>query len=110
MEPISLAEIKNKSRKFETLIEGSLWISYTWNAWEADENLNNAWLKWECYEFSEGNSSDTLVDLFAKGEGPTGALRELRHTYFGEDGYAFYLNATHMRALLTELEKYYDLS
>ena len=45
-----------------------------------------------------------IAEVFMHGEGPLGALNECRHTWWGEQGYIFYPNATDIRAMLEWLE------
>jgi hypothetical protein len=42
--------------------------------------------------------------------GPSGGLREARHSYWGPDGngYVFYMNFEHVRAALSYLERFFD--
>lgn len=49
------------------------------------------------------------VDVFWSGEGTGGSLRELRHSWFGEDGYIFYLNLDHLIAAAQFLKQHFDV-
>lgn len=42
------------------------------------------------------------------GEGPSGNLRELRHTYWGKDGYIFYVNAELITSAFAALREWFD--
>jgi hypothetical protein len=42
------------------------------------------------------------------GYGFSGALRECRHTYWGQDGYLFYSNGKVISLAFKELSKYFD--
>jgi hypothetical protein len=42
------------------------------------------------------------------GSGPSGALRELRHTHWGEGGYVFYPNAKLIAAAFAALTRWFD--
>lgn len=43
------------------------------------------------------------------GYGYSGALRELRHSYWGEDGYIFYPQASVITSALTMLKEWFDV-
>lgn len=74
--------------------------------WDAEKLwLNFAVLTFRC---SASDGSDTELDVQFYGEGPSGALKECRHTYWGEEGYLFYPNGKAITAGLKELSKYYD--
>lgn len=58
------------------------------------------------------NVDGVKVDIVFHGSGPGGAkgvtLRELRHTYWGEDGYVFYPNGTLIAAAFAALGEWFD--
>lgn len=53
---------------------------------------------------------DDLYSVVAHGSGPSGSLREPRHTYFGEDGYVFYVNPAILTWGFKQLERWFDFS
>jgi hypothetical protein len=66
-------------------------------------------LNWDDKEFFLKFAVLTVgLDLQFYGEGPTGNLRECRHTYWGEDGYLFYPDGKVITAAFKELSKYFD--
>lgn len=50
----------------------------------------------------------TMPTLQFHGKGLSGALRECRHTYWGEDGYIFYPNGKVISEAFKELSIYFD--
>ncbi len=70
------------------------------------------WLKFAVLEFfsSAPDRSDEQVTCLFHGEGPSGSLRECRHTWWGEngDGYCFYPNGPLITAALKELSTFFD--
>lgn len=75
-----------------------------------DEDEYGCWLKFAVLGFaeSEGNGKNTKVSCVFYGEGPTGSLRECRHTYWGKDGYIFYPNGPIICAAFTALAEFFD--
>lgn len=60
--------------------------------------------------FSEATNESTKVEVVVYGCGPTGDLRELRHTWWGDNkGYIFYPSITIITKAFNELKKYFDL-
>lgn len=57
----------------------------------------------------DGLVDETQMTVLFHGEGPSSALRELRHTYWGEDGYIFYVHADTVIAALNALREWFDL-
>ncbi len=49
------------------------------------------------------------VDFVFSGSGPAGALRELRHTQWGENGYLHYPSATLIAAAFAALGEWFDV-
>lgn len=92
----------------ESLIEDELWVAHD-NKPEGEDKY--CWLNFAFFESDERESpsDDWAVSLLMHGHGPTGILRECRHTYWGRDGYIFYPNKKHIVAALEWLEKYFDL-
>ncbi len=69
-----------------------------------------AWIVWALFE-RDGADDDGDVDysLVAHGCGISGALREARHTYFGErDGYLFYVNPGLIAWAFEQLREWFD--
>ncbi len=61
-------------------------------------------------EFYVQDDDDTYLQCVWAGEGTGGALRELRHSWFGENqgGYVFYLRLDTMIAACQALQEYFD--
>ena len=55
------------------------------------------------------SSSPLIVDYLFSIEGYSSVLREGRHSFFGKDGYIFYLNARNMIKCLEYCGKYFDM-
>ena len=72
---------------------------------------DHGWLKWCFLEWHTGSmgGKENWYKPFLYGEGPSGNLRECRHSYIGEEGYVFYLNKVNMIDALNWLAKYYDM-
>lgn len=75
--------------------------------------ISDLWLSVGAFEFYSqmmGEEEIYVQPLFI-GEGPSGVLRELRHTTWGPqgDGYLFYPDAMRICTALQFLKKYYDL-
>lgn len=71
--------------------------------WESD-----LWLEFAVFsDAGEGDDSMGLMLQF-HGRGPVGILRELRHTYWGENGYLFYPNVITIKEGLDFLSQFYD--
>lgn len=78
--------------------------SYLVLKWDSEKfNLDFAVM-----EFFMSDMSDTMLKCTFYGSGPTGNLRECRHTYWGENGYVFYPHGPTIIAAFKELSKYYD--
>ena len=85
-----------------TVLSKTLVVVYTWH---------DNWLKWCFLEWSGGDTSgNDSFKPFMYGEGPSGALRECRHSYIGDDGYVFYLNKKNFIAALDWLSQHYDMN
>lgn len=57
---------------------------------------------------SEPPGTPPAHTLLFHGSGVSGALRECRHTYWGEDGYVHYLNFAVVEAAFRELRRWFD--
>lgn len=57
-----------------------------------------------------GQDESTMLNLIFHGEGPSGSLRECRHTYWGAEGegYLFYPDGRVIAAAFKELSKYFN--
>lgn len=68
------------------------------------------WIRFAVLEFATSDTDDAneFDHLLFYGEGPGGALRECRHTYWGEDGYIFYPNGVLISAAFRELSEFFD--
>jgi hypothetical protein len=73
-----------------------------------DEDVFN--LDFAALSFIQSNfdGSNIMAECLFFGSGPTGGLRECRHTYWGEDGYIFYPDGVVIAAALKELSEFYD--
>lgn len=101
----SITELKKPNFNLEALNEDFLVLS------RKDEH---DWLE---FCFLEVNSRElpysedsTLCTVLWHGEGPSGSMRECRHSYIGEDGYVFYVSKKNFTAALEWLERHYDLN
>lgn len=71
------------------------------------------WMDFAILSFScsEVDGSNTMLHSIFHGSGTGGtadALRECRHTYWGEGGYIFYVDGELITAAFKELSKYFD--
>jgi hypothetical protein len=71
---------------------------------------NGALVDWVLLEWaaSEADGSNPSYGMIAHGNGVGDALREARHTYFGDDGYVFYLNAEILTWGIGQLKEWFD--
>jgi hypothetical protein len=78
--------------------------------WLVLNRETDLWLKFAVLEFCESaaDRTDELDTCVFHGEGTLGDLRECRHTWWGEDGYCFYLNGPLVTAALRELSEFFD--
>lgn len=81
------------------------------NGWVVLNWHDETWLKFAVLEFnhSDGDGSNTVTTPVFHGEGPSGSLRECRHTYWGYDGYIFYPNGQLITEAFKVLSEFYDL-
>lgn len=66
------------------------------------------------FDFAEGDidGKNAQYERVFHGSGPSGNLRELRHTYWGDPkraGYIYYVDASMIREAFDVLEKWFDL-
>ena len=76
------------------------------------QTQDSDWLEFCFYEFYiMYEDGPRLVVPLLRGQGPTGYLRECRHTYWGRNGqgYIFYPRGKNIRAALDWLEQHFDL-
>jgi hypothetical protein len=105
-------EIMLKARQWVKLNRFTL-IAYDWDHGEDNDSIEDCWLEWTVFEFAASDVGEEMggenyrMRVVVHGCGPTG-LRELRHTYFPDDGDVFYLKMDTMRLVFDELSKYYD--
>lgn len=90
------------------LIPDNAWIVLNWD----DEKH---WLKFAVLQFYTTDSDSILTTCIFHGEGPSGNLRECRHTYWGEhehgdclSAYMPYPNGPAIRAAFKVLSEFYD--
>lgn len=97
-----LSEIKTYST-VEMLLPRRLWVAYI---------LQEGCLDFAFFEFGSIILDDPIdesqLNLLLHGRGFTGG-RECRHTYWGEEGYIFYPNASNIIAAINWLTKYFDM-
>lgn len=89
----------------ETILPNSLYV-----VWECSD-INEDWKVIEFFEWvsSDIKGNDIEVQSFLRCEGPLG-MGELRHSFWGEEGYIFYPNMKRIVAALQWLkDKGYDL-
>lgn len=81
------------------------------NGWLVlDQMEYDIWLKFAVLEFvaSDVDGRNQEGELVFWGEGPSGNLRECRHTYWGDGGYCFYPSGVTISAALARLADYFD--
>lgn len=69
------------------------------------------WVSWallQGYHYEDESDIFDSFTLYASGEGVGGALREPRHSYFGNNGYLFYADVSLLKFCFQKLEKYFD--
>jgi hypothetical protein len=68
------------------------------------------WLKFAVLQFysSDADGNSVQLECVFHGEGPTGGLRECRHTWWGEGGYIFYPKGKIITSAISELAKHFD--
>jgi hypothetical protein len=88
----------------EALIKDKLWVCHNFK-------FSGGFMDFAFFDYSYlcDDSNETYTTLMMHGSGPSNNLRECRHTFWGEDGYIFYPQKSHIIAALDWLEKYYDL-
>lgn len=99
--PLDLAKAKYDVRE---LIPDTGWLVIF------HDTSGGSWLRFAVLRFavSEVGGRDIQTAIVFHGEGPSGSLRECRHTYWGEDGYLFYPDGPVIVAALKALSEFYD--
>lgn len=72
---------------------------------EIDMSVRWALLEWTG---DMGDGSHAEYDIEAHGYGYSGALREARHTYFGDEGYVFYVDPLRLAWAFDCLRRWFD--
>lgn len=96
-----LSEIRSKSDLLELCTDG--YLAVLSNA-DDDSSL----VVFGVFTHVYTDDTDEYVSVQFHGYGFSGALRECRHTYWGEDGYIFYPNGKAISLAFKELSKYFD--
>lgn len=93
--------------QYEELIPESLWVMHNNNP-DKDGYCS---LDFAFFDFnsSDGDGSNVELNMIMYGWGPTGTLKECRHTYWGKDGYIFYPNKKKIEIILNWLSVYFDM-
>lgn len=99
-----LYSISAAQEKFEVRqLNRNGWLVLNWD--ETKFLLKFAVLE---FAFSDADGGNIRGQCLFHGSGPTGSLRECRHTYWGEDGYIFYPNGPIISAAFKVLAEFYD--
>ena len=69
---------------------------------------DDLWVKFAVCSLAFTQDNIDYLSLVFQGEGPSDNLRELRHTYWGEDGYIFYVNGIEITEAFAHLAEYFD--
>jgi hypothetical protein len=101
-EVVCLSQFDSDEFEVKELLDESVWVVYRKDP-EFPGTKNFAFLR---YSYSDDN---IYCDVMMHGYGFSESLRECRHTYWGEDGYIFYPDSRHIRAILDELEIHFDM-
>lgn len=65
-------------------------------------------MQFKFMNFVSFDGDTTYVETIMSGRGCIG-LRECRHTYWGENGYIYYLNGQHLITIISWLKNHFDL-
>lgn len=105
----SLPEVRGKYVKVVELLPEESWLALN--------PKGDYWLDYALFTFNSQVCQDgapILLNCIFHGGGsatfddPATGLREMRHTYFSNEGYIFYLPMKTMRLAFDELSKYFD--
>jgi hypothetical protein len=72
-------------------------------------NEDNLHLDFAVMGFGYSVDDQIFLSVVFYGHGPMGALRQCRHTYWGDAGYIFYPNGKIIQAGLKALEEFFDM-
>lgn len=75
----------------------------------SDTWIEFAVLEWHTEYMHLGEVLAVEYSMLFHGQGTGGCLRELRHTYWGEDGYLFYINRGLVEAAFKALEQWFNI-
>lgn len=70
--------------------------------------INDVWVSWVLLETLSYSETRTTYTITGYGEGPSGNLREPRHTYLGKEGYLFYVSPKLLNWCFQKLSKWFD--
>ena len=100
----SLDEARSKYEVIELIPEKG-WLVF----FKKDEyRIKFAVLEFYSQVLGPGPEGPIMTKMIIQGEG-TATLREMRHTYWGENGYLFYANGTLIIKALEKLRDYFDI-
>lgn len=108
-----LEEIKEKATKVIEIDHNNWLVLNVKSPYDENDlkNLKDCWMEYAMFSFCvQKEDGLTKVNLIFQGEGPTGPLKEFRHTYWGLDskGYTFYLPIKATIKALQILNEYFE--
>ncbi len=71
-------------------------------------NDEDGWMSIAFFEEDWSDDENSYVNLLFTSEGPSGSLRELRHTNFQNGGYVFMMSLSDMQLALGVLGEFFD--
>lgn len=101
----SLNEIRQLYTKVHEVEKGNAWLAI-------HENANGISIEFALFTFVTDNDKGFFVERVLYGSGAASALRELRHTYWGQPdtpGYWYYPDLKAVSMCVPILEEYFDL-
>lgn len=101
-----LSEMKAKYEVVELGNDGYLVLN--WDKENLGYENEPIHLEFAVFSFNSCDDKDTWLNLQFHGNGPSGSLKECRHTYWGEAGYIFYPNGKVISLAFKELSKYFN--
>jgi hypothetical protein len=93
-------DLKSLPSKLEMLDRTDVIVLYT---------IEEHWMTFCFLAWSASSGDESWYTPLWHGMGPTGSLRECRHSYIGEDGYVFYVKKQDFIAVLDWLSQHYDM-